>query len=106
MGGKSKIGHVDNVALFTGAEQEVLRLDVAMEVSRCEETFNSMEELIRQHQHGLEGKVVVAVAEESLEIGSQKFKDHHLEITMTAMPVHMMDAGLSNQLLIDLDFLE
>jgi hypothetical protein len=42
---------------------------------------------------------------EILQIGSQKFKHHHLEITVVAVPEHSRDTGLSNQFFIDLDLL-
>ena len=87
------------------AQQEVLRLDVAVQVMSIVQRLEPSEQLIHDQQRGLEGEPSPAVLEQVLEVGSQQLEDHHIEVVLDTMPADLRKAHLSRQRCVDVHLL-
>jgi len=79
--GQTKVDDVDAVTRGVRAsDQEVVRLDVAMDNSLFMHLFDPLDELDGDHKDGLQVEVALAASEKILQTGPQQVHDHDVEL--------------------------
>ena len=74
--GETKIHHIDLVATFADAQQEVVGLDITVNNLLRVDVLNAGDELIGKEQDSLEREPATAKDEHVLQTGTQEV-DHH-----------------------------
>jgi hypothetical protein len=66
--------------------------------------LKTMDKLIRQHQHCLEGELPIAIVEEVLQVWAKKLKHHHLEFAFMSVLMYARNSAPTSKFLVDVDF--
>ena len=73
-----------------------------MKVEARVDVFYTLDHLVSQHQHRLQGKLSVALAEELLKTGSECIHDHHITLFVPTEPVNLRDTDPIVEYLVNL----
>lgn len=69
---ETQIRHINLISMLPHTQQEVLRLDVTMDDALGMDVFETVKELIGEHQHGLEREFAAAVVEKIFQTRPQE----------------------------------
>ena len=104
--GETKIDAMDLVRLLADADEEIIRLDIAMDEILGVDVFDTVDHLIRQHQHGLERELAIAEVEQILKRRSQKIDNHHVVIALDTIPMNVRNANTAREDLVELGLVQ
>ena len=102
--GKAKVNHVDLVAPFPNAHQEVVGLDIAVDKGLGMDVFDAGDQLVGQQKNRLQGKLAVAKVEEIFQARPKKIHDHGIVVTLGSIPTDEGNPYASSERLVDASF--
>lgn len=94
---QTKVNHIDLVAAFSDAHQEVIRLDISMDKRLGVYVLNSGDELIGQKEHSLQGELSVAKVEQILQARPKEIEHHGIVITLSSEPTDKRDTNTTSK---------
>ena len=68
------------VGVLTQAHHDVVRLDVPVNVVQLMHVLHTLQQLVEEHQGGLQAELLTAEVEQVLKAGSQKISDQEDEL--------------------------
>ena len=83
---QAEVNHVADVHLRAHADEEVVRLDVAVDVRARVHELEARDHLVGEHEHRLERQSFAAVVEEIFERRTEKINDEHIVISLRTKP--------------------
>ena len=86
-GGEAQIRHKNQIPLLPHTHQEILRLDVSMNDALGMDIFETVKELVDEHQHSLEREFATAEVEKVFQTRPQKIKHHSIVLTLRLISV-------------------
>mmetsp|Transcript_12576 Transcript_12576/g.26627 ORF Transcript_12576/g.26627 Transcript_12576/m.26627 type:complete len:345 (+) Transcript_12576:829-1863(+) len=95
--GQTEIDNVDDALALAQSDQEIVRFDVSVDEGFRVDVFQPAQQLIGQHQYGLELEPPAAIIEQIFQRGTQEIQDHDVVITLDAVPSHVRNAQSSVQ---------
>ncbi|KAJ8577597.1 hypothetical protein ON010_g1609 [Phytophthora cinnamomi] len=114
--GQTEVDDVHDLGPLAQADEEVVRLDVAVDEVLRVAVLEAAQQLVGDHQHGLELEAAAAVVEQVLERRAEQVDDHHVLVAapqptarskLTSAVEDLVDLGLVEQLrVLALDGLE
>lgn len=84
--GETEVDHVHDLGALAQADEEVVGLDVAVDEVLRVAVLEAAQQLVGDHQHGLELEAAAAVVEQVLERGAEQVDDHHVVLALDAEP--------------------
>lgn len=102
--GETQIRHINLISMLPHTQQEVLRLDVTMDDALGMDVFETVKELIGEHQHGLEREFAAAVVEKIFQTRPQEIEHHRVVFTFGLIRVDSWNTGTTGKGSIDVDF--
>lgn len=87
--GEAQIRHINQIPLLFHTYQEILRLEGSMNDALGLDIFETVKELVDDHQRSLEREFATAVVEKVFQTRPQKIKHHSFILTLRPM---IMDA--------------
>ena len=93
--GQAEVDDVDDVLLLAMANEEVVRLHVAMNKVVIVQELQSLDHLVSYHERGFDGELALAEVERILQTRSQQVHDHRVVVSLDAEPVYARDARCS-----------
>ena len=94
---ESEINSIDARCFVFGADQKVVRLDVAVQKVLRVDVFNSRNKHFSQLHHSLDTKLSPAVIEKVFKGWAKQVHDHDIEITFHAIVLHRRNAEAAVQ---------
>jgi hypothetical protein len=91
--GKAEVDHVNNVLLLANADQEVVRLDVAVQKSLLVDIFDALEHLNRNHQHSLQAELSVTELKQVFERRPKEIHHEHVIFLVRTVVVHTRNSA-------------
>lgn len=85
---KAEVNHVNDVLLLAVADEEVVRLHIAMNKMVVVQELEALDHLICNHKSGLDGEFALAEIEGILKTGSQQVHDHGIVVALDTKPVY------------------
>lgn len=85
--GEAQIRHINQIPLLPHTHQEILRLDVSMNDALGMDIFETVKELVDEHQHSLERDFATAEVEKVFQTRPQKIKNHSIILTLRLISV-------------------
>lgn len=98
--GEAKIDRVECVSLLTNPDQEVVRLDIAVEEALQVNLLYSGDCLVGDKEDGLERELSAAVVEQVLERRAESVNDQSVEVALLPEPSHSRDTNPTVQRLV------
>ena len=77
---QSEINQMNCVGVLTQAHHDVVRLDVPVNVVQLMHVLHTLQQLVEEHQGGLQAELLTAEVEQVLKAGSQKISDQEDEL--------------------------
>ena len=92
---QAEVDHVDDVLLLAMANEEVVRLHVAMNKVVIVQELQSLDHLVSYHERCFHCELPLAEVEGILQTRSEQVHDHRVVISLDAEPVYARDARCS-----------
>ena len=84
---EAQIRHINQIPLLPHTYQEILRLDVSMNDALGMDIFETVKELVDEHQHSLEREFATAEVKKIFQTRPQKIKHHSIIFTLRLISV-------------------
>jgi len=102
--GKTKIDGIDRVCLATKSNEEVVWLDVTMNEVLGVDVLDTAQQLLGNHQDGLQAELARAKVEQVLQTGSQEVHDHHIVVSFHTKVANVGDSNSTTQYPVEFGF--
>ena len=92
---QAEVNDVDDVLLLAMANEEVVRLHVAVNKVVIVQELEALNHLVSDHERRFDGELPLAEVEGVLQTRPQKVHDHRVVVSLDAEPVYARDARCS-----------
>ena len=102
--GEAQIRHINPIPLLPHTHQEILRLDVSMDDALGMDIFETVKELVDEHQHSLERELATAEVEKVFQTRPQKIKHHRVIFAFRLISVDLWNTDATRKGSIGISF--
>lgn len=86
--GETVVDHVDVVLAFSDADEIVVGLDIPMKKAARVDVLYPLDQLVCEHEHGVQAELAMAIVEQIFKTGSEKVHHECRVVAFFAAPVH------------------